>query len=54
MTTIITLKIKKDVIEYFNKNNENSSNTIAEKFGISEHQVNTILDNYFKTIKPKK
>ncbi len=51
---IITLKVKKQVVEYFQKNDENSSKTIAEHFGITTQQVNVILDNYFKTIKPKK
>ena len=40
---------QQEVIEYFTKNNNNSTNAISIHFGMTKSRVNTIINQYLKT-----
>jgi len=44
---------KNKIIEFFQKENDNRSTVIAEKFDVKIHQVEKILNDYLKPKTPK-
>jgi len=45
---------EKEILKYFKTQKDNRTTVVAEHFGVSNHQVNRILDIHFDRTKIKK
>lgn len=53
-TVIMTGELEKEILTYFKTQKDNRTSVVAGHFGVSEHQVNRILDVHFDRTKTKK
>ena len=50
-TVIMTGELEKEILTYFKTQKDNRTTVVAEHFGVSNHQVNRILDVHFDRTK---
>lgn len=53
-TVIMTGELEKEILTYFKTQKDNRTTVVAEHFGVSNHQVNRILDIHFDRTKVSK
>ena len=50
-TVIMTGELEKEILTYFKTQKDNRTTVVAGHFGVSNHQVNRILDVHFDRTK---